>query len=158
LDLVALVANDPTVPWRSVSIAKHPTKPAAVGGQLEAVEHADAAARQQAALHGLAVAVDCYLRGRCEPLPLFPTVSYELAHGGTGYTNWRRFQGGGDGTSDSARLVFGESDLRELRLQPRLDHDPLTAAGPDADRPLCYAEHLWQAVDTSARLIELGAP
>jgi exodeoxyribonuclease V gamma subunit len=157
LDLVALVANDPSVPWRSVSIAKHPSKAAAVGAEYGALEHTDAETRRRAALQGLTVAVDCYRRGRCEPLPLFPLVSYDLAHDGSGLGNWRRFQGGGDGTSEAARLVFGESDLRELRRERRRDDDPLTPAGPDADRPLCYAEHLWGAIEASAHVVELGA-
>jgi hypothetical protein len=52
--------------------------------------------------------------------------------------------------------VFGESDLRELRRERRRDDDPLTAAGPEADRPLCYAQYLWHAIGASTRHVELA--
>lgn len=150
LDLMALVAHEPSVLWRSVSVAKHPTKAEAVTVQLE-VDAApdDAAARRSVALSGLEVAVDCYRRGLVEPVPLFPSVSHDLWAGDNPSASWVRFQGGGDGTSVFTRLVHGDAALRELRRDRRLDDDPLTPSGADADRLLCFAEHLWGAIDAS---------
>ncbi len=152
LDLVVLVASEPTVAWRSVGVHKHGTKAEAVVVDLELTAASDdAEQRRQVALDALEVAVDCYRRGTVEPLPLFPLVSFDLANGASGTGNWVRHQGGGDGTSAATRLVYGERDLRDLRSVARQEHDPLTHSGPDADRPLCFAEYLWDAVATSAR-------
>ncbi|MFN7150028.1 MAG: hypothetical protein ACK4V6_11165, partial [Microthrixaceae bacterium] len=152
LDLVVLVAAEPAVPWRSVGVHKHGTKAEAVVVDLElTAPPGDASSRRQVALDALEVAVDCYRRGSVEPLPLFPLVSFDLANGANATGNWVRHQGGGDGTSAATRLVYGERDLRDLRSIARQEHDPLTHSGPDADRPLCYAEYLWGAVAESAR-------
>lgn len=157
LDLVASVAHEPSLPWRSVSVAKHPTKAAAVAVQLDvAADLGDAPARRVAALTGLQVAVDCYRRGIVEPIPLFPSVSHDLWAGATSSANWIRYQGGGDGTSDFTRLVYGDRGLRELRRIPRRDDDPITGSGAVADRLTCFAEYLWGAVDASS--IELPVP
>lgn len=168
LDLVALGAHDPSVPWRSVSVAKHARKPEAATVQLELAAnpgdpaHSDGQAnpdeqesRHAAALAGLEVVVDCYRRGSVEPVPLFPSVSHDLWAGEPANANWIRFQGGGDGTSEFTRLVFGDTTLRELRRRERRHgDDPLTPAGPDADRLLCFAQHLWGAIDSTSTELE----
>ncbi len=157
LDLVALVAHEPSVPWRSVSIAKHPRKAEAVTVQLDvAAPPDDAVARRSTALQGLEVAVDCYRRGLVEPVPLFPSVSHDLWAGEDAAANWVRFQGGGDGATEFARLVFGDRDLRDLRRTLRRDDDPLGPSGATADRLLCFAEHLWGAIAASS--VDLPAP
>ena len=99
--------------------------------------------------------MDCYRRGSVEPVPLFPSVSHDLWAGEPGNANWIRFQGGGDGTSEFTRLVFGDTTLRELRRREhRHGDDPLTPAGPDADRLLCFAQHLWGAIDSTSTELE----
>ncbi len=152
LDLVALVAHDPSRPWRSVSVAKHPTKAEAVTVQLgpTPADTEEVAVRQGSALAGLAVAVDCYRRGLTEPIPLFPSVSRDVWAGDNAASNWVRYQGGGDGASAFTRLVYGERSLRDLRRMQRRDDDPLTPSGPDIDRVACFAEHLWSAIDASS--------
>jgi exodeoxyribonuclease V gamma subunit len=156
LDLMALVAHEPSVPWRSVSIAKHPQKAEAVTVQLDvAAPLDDAVTRRSVALQGLEVAVDCYRRGLVEPVPLFPSVSHDLWAGGNAGANWVRYQGGGDGATEFARLVYGDRDLRDLRRIARRPDDPIGPSGADADRLLCFAEHLWGTIDaTSVDLVE----
>lgn len=152
LDLMALGATDPGRPWRSVWVAraKGSDNPKVVDTTLRCVDG-------DAALHGLSVAVDCYRRGMVEPIPLFPGVSCALWYDQLPGPLWSSYAGGGDGTSDEARLVYGEADLHELLRAPRLDHDPLTDSGPDAGRFQCFAEHLWSAVDATCAVDAPGA-
>ncbi len=151
LDLVALVAHDPTQPWRSVSVAKGQGKEPAATHQLEVPGGVDE--RGAAALAGLGAAVECYRRGSVEPLPLFPTVSYALWARENPHAHWVRYQGGGDGATEATRLVYGERDLRELLRLPRQDDDPVTRSGVDAGRLQCWAEHLWDAVVRSSAAV-----
>lgn len=144
LDLMALAATDPTRPWRSVWVAR-----GGGGESTKVVDHELRCAGPDAGMAGLAVAVDCYRRGMVEPIPLFPTVSRALWLGQSPGSAWISYAGGGEGASDEARLVHGETDLHELLRSPRRDHDPLTESGPDAGRFQCFAEYLWSAVDST---------
>lgn len=92
-----------------------PTKAAAVAVQLDvAADLGDAPARRVAALTGLKVAVDCYRRGIVDHavVPLGqprPLGRSDLLG------QLDPLPGGGDGTSDFTRLVYGDRHLRELR-------------------------------------------
>lgn len=153
LNLVAVVAQDPSTPWRSVVVARRPRKAEAEVTQIEVTGTDGVDSRHSAAIRGLAVAVDCYRRGLVEPLPLFPLVSYDLWAGDSPFKNWIRHQGGGDGANDFTRLVHGEADLRQLLDIARLPDDPVTESGPKAGRLQCFAEYVWGTVDSTSASI-----
>jgi exodeoxyribonuclease V gamma subunit len=145
LDLLALTATDPGRPWRSAWVAR-------TGGS-DSKKVADTELRctdPDAGVQGLALVVDLYRRGMTEPIPLFPAVSRALWDGVSPTSAWLGFAGGGDGAGAEVRLVHGDADLPQLLREPRRPHDPLTDSGPDAGRFLCFAEHLWSAVEATS--------
>ena len=81
LDLMALVATDPSRPWRALSVSR-PDRAGADPTVNDLVP--DTSGVTPAGAEALAVAVDCYRRGMTEPLPLFPNFSYQLYRGEVG--------------------------------------------------------------------------
>lgn len=147
LDLVVATLADPSLTWRAVAIAKHPSKPVAVTTELR-LRGSDPE-RQDHAVDALEVVLDCYRRGAVEPLPLFPLVSHALWAGESPAAGWERYQGGGDADNDSVRLIYDGQDLRSLLALPRRDGDPLAGSAPGTGRLRCYADYLWGAFDRS---------
>ncbi len=143
LDLLALVATDPSVPWRSVVVARK-----GGSGKVKVVVHdlvlsPDIDDRQGAAVGALGVVVDCFRRGLHEPVPLFPTLSYHLHDRSETPAHWRAFTGQGDGDDADVRLAFGDIALAELLALPA-GPDDVVGEGPRARR---YADYLWSAYD-----------
>jgi hypothetical protein len=147
LDLALLVAQEPDVDWRAVVVRRH----ARDDDQADVLELLpvgdDASARRAAAHAALAVAVDCFRRIRREPLPLFASLSRLLHDDAARPSDWRGFQGGGDGDDEAHLLVFGDVDLAALRAIPCHEDDPPGDAPGRADR---YARYLWSAIEASA--------
>ncbi len=146
LALVALTGTDPHTQWRSVVVRRDEAGDGIDTLQL-AVPGDTPAERRRRAVEGLAVAADCYVRGRREPLPLFPRLSFAL-HRGRGIGEaWRRFGGRGDGDDAALRVAFGPVELEELLAMPARHDDP---PGRAPGRALRYANYLWGAIDTTA--------
>jgi exodeoxyribonuclease V gamma subunit len=146
LDLVALVATEPTTNWRSVVVGK-PEKGDGVAS-LGLVSRGETPAdRRRLAVAALEVAVDLYRRGMREPIPLFATLSYKLHNQTARPGDWLPFGGHGDGHDGANRLVFGDIQYGELRAIPVRDDDP---PGSATGRALRFANYLWAAVNASA--------
>ena len=144
LDLVALVAADPEVNWRSVVVRRAEN---GAPDSLDLVCPGDTPDdRRRRALAALEVAVDCYRRGRREPIPLFVCLSRKL-HDGTAKTDdWESRSGFGDGQDEANRLAFGDLNFNELRALPARPEDPPGHATGRAKR---FADHLWNAIEAS---------
>ncbi len=141
LDLVALVAMDPTTSWRSVSIARTKDRTSAEVIDLMPVAGGDPSARAKDAL---AVIVDCYRRGMVEPVPLFPRLSEGIAGDGPHRVDWRgKGSNGpkGDGDDEAVRLAFDYESLESVMAIPAKSSDP-PGRGGRAER---YAHYLWDA-------------
>ena len=145
LDLMMLVASEPTVPWRSVVV----TRAAGRGRPLEPVvlEPAPSGDLRAMATTALVRVVDLYRRGLREPLPLFSSYSAAVHAGGSADASWRDHEGRGDGTRPAVRLVFGDVDVDEIDALPARADDP----GATGNRVERYAHHLWGAVDETSR-------
>jgi exodeoxyribonuclease V gamma subunit len=154
LDLMALVATDPRTSWRSVVVRR-----AERGDALDALEligRGDTPEERHArALAALEVAVDCYQRGLCEPIPLFATISRKLDAGDAEPKDWLDFNGFGEGYDEAHQLAFGGVDLHDLRAVPARDDDPRGSSRGRADR---FAHHLWRAIDESTETAGMSAP
>jgi exodeoxyribonuclease V gamma subunit len=149
LDLAALSAQRPDTPWRAVVVRRKDEGADA----LELLTRAsDPHERHRRALEALEVAVDCYRRGSCEPLPLFKKLSRTLYEQRPKSSAWRSHMGYGDGDDDSQVLVFGDVDLFELRSLPARADDPPGEHPGRADR---FAGYLWSAVE---RFVQVRDP
>lgn len=145
LDLMALVANDPETKWRSVVVRQ--TEKGDGPEALELVPRGDTPlARRAIAIDALAVAVDCYQRGMREPIPLFAKLSRKLADENANPTDWKTFDGLGDGNDDANQLAFGNINIHELRSIRARDDDPPGSSKGRADR---FAQYLWGAISAS---------
>jgi exodeoxyribonuclease V gamma subunit len=150
LDLVALAAFDPETDWQSVTIGKsgNAKAPAHVEHLLPVGATADE--RRAVATDALAVAVDCYRRALAEPIPLFATLSPELAEGSAKPGSWKQVRNkgrkSGEGYDQTTQLVFGDLSYRELLAIPATDDDPPGSATGRAQR---YADYLWGAIESS---------
>ncbi len=150
LDLMALVAHDPTTEWQSILLNRGKS-----GDGLELVilrpRGDDAAERRGSALAALAVAVDCYRRGWCEPIPVFTAVSRNVFDGTPDPSEWKnermRF---GDGYDSANQVVYGDLDFHELLDIPARESDP---PGPAHGRVARFAEHLWGAMRDSTLVL-----
>lgn len=155
LDLMVLVAAEPTTDWHAVAVGKNPGSSKKV--LFAALDLAPAATepdrRAADARTALAAAVACYRRGVCEPIPLFPNLSHELHEGKPRDDTWRDdYKGWGDGDDAPTGLAFPH-DLDALRALPVEADDP---DGPGHGRAERYAHLLWGAVD--ATVVERPAP
>lgn len=144
--LVALTGTDPDPQWRSVVVRRKESGDGIDSLQL-VVPGETSDERRRRAREGLAVAVDCYLRGRREPLPLFPNLSFALHRGRGADQAWKRHRDRGDGDDAAVRVAFGPLELDELLAIPARDDDP---PGRAPGRALRYANYLWGAIDTTA--------
>ncbi len=144
VELMALVASDPAVPWHSL-VAGRPEH-STPDRRVEWIDLVPAERSSDGALSALGVAVDLFRRGLTEPLPLFPTFSPTLLDR-PDLAKWRSFQGWGDADGAAARFFFGHlDDFEVLELPPR-DDDP----GRGADRASRLARYLWLEVRRSSR-------
>ena len=143
---MALVAADPKISWRSVVVRR-----AERGDALDALEligRGDTTEERHArAIAALEVAVDCYQRGLCEPIPLFATISRKLDAGAAKPEDWLGYKGAGEGYDEAHQLVFGGVDLHDLQAVPARADDPRGLAQGRADR---FAHYLWDAIDQSS--------
>ena len=140
LDLMALVATDPTRGWRSVFLSRGDgDDPLTV---VDLVVDGTAEERVACAREALDVVVRCYRAGMQEPLPLFPTFSKTVADGDPDWSKWRNFKGWGDARAPATAFFFGGyrgSDL--MTIEPE-EVDPPGAGG----RVKRWADYLWTAV------------
>jgi exodeoxyribonuclease V gamma subunit len=147
LDLMVLVASEPTVSWRSVVVTRAKNK----GGKLSPVVLEPAVSDDVAvmAADALSLVVDLFGKGRCEPLPLFSAYSPVVHDGASTDAAWKDHNGRGDGTSPAVRLVFGDVDIDEIDdIAPR-PGDP----GVTGNRVERYAHHLWGTVDRTSKSV-----
>lgn len=154
LDLLALVASAPAERWRAVDIHKGSRKVKGRSvGTAEVVDLLPAGSsvdeRLDLAHTGLMLVADLWQRSRCEPIPLFPTVSPALFDGKSGVGEWDKpIPGMGWNPGDRAdrwiSVVYGDLDHRDLLALPVQPHDP---AGSEEGRVRRYAAHLWGAVE-----------
>lgn len=163
LDLMALVANDPERPWHSVAVYKAEKTITRAKVKYDQADVADlvpvgetASDRLASAHQGLAVVVDLWRRSRCEPLPLFPSLSPAVHAGRPSAKAW--FEpprpgwelGAGDRTDRWISVVYGRFDhpsLMDLAARP---HDPEPDETAPAGRVHRYASYLWTTVDATA--------
>ncbi|MHB8246139.1 MAG: hypothetical protein ACYDGN_12450 [Acidimicrobiales bacterium] len=146
LDLVTLVATDPGTSWRSV-VVRRPERGNTPDALQLAARGDTPEDRRAAALAALEVAVDCYRRGRREPVPLFPSFSYKLYTGKAVPNDWQAFGGLGDGDDDAHRMAFGRLNFNEVCALAACEDDP---PGPSRGRAERFARYLWSAVENSA--------
>lgn len=146
LALVALTTTDPETQWRSVVVRRAGSGDGTDTLQL-VVPGDTAGERRRRALDALAVAVDCYRRGRHEPLPIFPRLSFALHQERGIEAAWQPFGGQGDAEDPAIRLAFGDVGLGELLAIPAGPGDP---PGDFSGRARRYASYLWGAVHTTA--------
>ena len=152
LDLMLLTATDPNTDWRAINLrrgTKNPNSkknsPEPPPDLLELVAaQSDPNSKKAAAEKSLAVIVDCFRRGTCEPLPLFG-LSQKLAKGETPKDKeWRDDFSHVEGDEPIYEEVFGDKEFSELLKIPARPGDP---EGRDPSRARRYAKYLWGAVD-----------
>ncbi len=145
LDLLALVADDPTTDWQSAIVNR-----AENGSKIERLVYrpsgSDRKEQRERAVAALRVAVDCYRRSETEPIPLFSVLSKKLHTGKAGSTDWESFMGFADGDDTANALVFGEHDYESLLKIPAESFDPPGSATKRVER---FARWLWSAMDES---------
>jgi exonuclease V gamma subunit len=141
LDLMVLMAVDPEVSWRSVSICRGKTKNApATVIDLEPLLHGpQGGARARAALD---VVCACFRAGMSEPLPLFPTFSKTVADGDPDGSAWHNRDGWGDADKGATGFFLGQLSMTEVLAVPALDRDPDGTGG----RTARWAHYLWDEV------------
>ena len=144
LDLMALVATDPSRRWRSLAVSR-PERP---GADADDQRPGSVAGRRRGLLSasdGLAVAVDCYRRGMTEPLALFPTFSWYLYRGKSARGRWHGYPFPEDGDHLAVRLAFDDRDFDGITgLAPR-PTDPRGVKG----RAMRFATYLHRTIDQS---------
>lgn len=136
LDLMCLVAAQPEVPWRAVTINPIDTGQAKGAEVWEITpEPGSSADRQATATNAIETVVECLRAGLIDPIPLFPEVSrgfYMETHPGSDLarpgalknkfnisTKWADSRTGrGDRSDPSTNLLWGEYDIDGLRAMP----------------------------------------
>lgn len=140
LELMALIATDPTVGWHSLVVSRPRSGKAPYVADLGPLPGTDPLA---SARDALGLVVDWYRRATAEPLPYFPALSPQVHQGKPSADSWRdTFNGWGDGDDATTALAF-PYELGPLLDLPALPHDP---PGPAPTRVKRYADHLWTAV------------
>jgi len=145
LDLMALMATDPSRHWRSLAVSR----PEKTGGDPTINDLVPSSALDEGtstAAEMLYVAVDCYRRGMSEPLPLFPNFSYHLYRGKSPQNEWKKgFLIPKDGDQLAVRLAFDDMDYDAITGLPPRPTDPERGKG----RAMRYAAYLYRAIDQS---------
>ncbi len=145
LDLMALVGSDPSVSWRSLVVGRSADSKVSGAEVVDLVPSVGMSDRAADAVGALEVAVDCYRRGMTEPIPLFPSFSYEVHRHKDNRTKWIRFGGGGDGDDAAVKLAFGSPSFDEIMALRARAGDPPGTGG----RVARFAGHLWGAIEAS---------
>jgi exodeoxyribonuclease V gamma subunit len=144
LDLMALLVADPSTGWRSLAISRPAKSGDVVVNDLIASD-ADGSITATTALE---VAVDCYRRGMCEPIPLFPSFSHQVYRGYARVGDWSGYQlANKDGDHPATKLAFGGATFHEMMELPALPSDP---RGPKG-RVFRFATYLHRAIDKSTK-------
>jgi hypothetical protein len=81
-----------------------------------------------------------------EPIPLFPSFSYDLYRGKNARSTWSGYQVPGDGDDPAVRLAFDDSDADAIVGLPARPDDP---PGPRG-RVWRFATYLHRTIDTSS--------
>ncbi len=138
LSLMAMAATDPVRDWKALGVARDKGK---VEETTFAVKGSDPSERQTHAKAGLAVAIDLYKRGLCEPLPLFAKTSYLISERKsiTGIWETSNFSER-SGAYDFE--VYGHVDAVSLLSMPLRGDEPF---GVGEDRARRFANVLWDA-------------
>jgi exodeoxyribonuclease V gamma subunit len=144
LDLMALVATDPSRPWRALAVSR-PDRTGADPTVNDLVPTPTVDESHPGATEALAVAVDCYRRGMAEPLPLFPNFSYHLYRGKSARGHWKGFKFPEDGDQLAVRLAFDDRDFDGITGLTHLPTDPGVGKG----RAMRFATYLYRAIDQS---------
>jgi len=150
LELMALVAHDPSQSWRSLVVTRPKdkrTKPrpvdlvpaAPTNGTGDPVEDL-----RVAAISALEVAVDLFRRGSAEPVPLFAGYSAAQFADSSADGSWKSHDGRGDATRPAVRIVFGDIEVDELEDIPSRADDPV--GPPGTGRAERYGRYLWGTV------------
>ena len=148
LDLMALVATDPTRQWRSLAVSR-PEKSGGDPTVNDLVPSSSVDQGQPGAAEVLAVAVDCFRRGMTEPVPLFPNFSYHLyRRGKSSRSEWKKsYLFPKDGDQLGVRVAFDDSDFDAITALAARPTDPERGKG----RALRYATYLHRTIDQSTR-------
>jgi exodeoxyribonuclease V gamma subunit len=147
LDLMALVATDPSEWWRAAVVGKPPKqgRPADV---LDLAITGEPETWATTALQALETAVECFRKGLTEPIPFFPSLSYDLylKSGGSGpkVTDFVRHKD----INKSVALVYGDMGWNELLAQPAKPGDPGSLDG----RVARLAHHVYGTMEGSTRI------
>lgn len=146
LDLVALVATDPTVEWRAVGAHRSGRQRPVTTIDVSMLSHDDGPERRfELATNALGTAVDLFRRGMREPLPLFTKLSPAVHVGKHKADLWQSFTGLADGDDDANAHVFGHHTFHELMAMPATSTDPAGRGG----RVERFAHVLWDAIEGS---------
>ncbi|MGI9646353.1 MAG: hypothetical protein ACR2O6_13690, partial [Ilumatobacteraceae bacterium] len=162
LELVALTADDPTVRWRSVLVSPPQRSGQDAVTTTFEIPLDSPAERRRRAVDALESVIALYLRGRCEPLPIFPGVSPALVGDGDPVKAWSDTWGGKpDGENKWVLLAFDYPSLDDVLSIPARPDDPVLQ-----DHPLGNSPHrverlaacLWGAIERSQQPVdEAGA-
>lgn len=144
LDLIALLNTDPDTPWRSVAISR-PENASRDAFVTDLVAAPSTLANQAGPTEALEVAVDCYRRGMCEPIPLFPSFSFDLYNNKSGTWQAQGFGPPGEGDALAVRLAFGDRDRLAITEMPARPGDPTGPYG----RVWRYATYLYRTIARS---------
>ncbi len=150
LDLMLLTALDPATDWRSVCLRRGEKKDLPPDLLELNVVSTTPAEREQQALEGLAVIVDCFRRATREPIPLFK-LSQKMAAGERIDANkdWSDgFRGYQEGDDTVHKKVFADLEWSGIYALPVRGYDPDGLKyNPTSSRAEHYARYLWNAVN-----------
>ena len=151
LDLMVLTAADPSVTWSSLVIHRVTTKDPAKVVHLMAAG-ADAAERRANAMEALLMVVDLWRRNRCEPLPLFESITETLYQEKSVTNGWNNTMGFGDGDKPASVLIYGDISAPDLLDLPARADDPDVPGDPvqTPGRAARYARLLWTMVERTS--------